>query len=47
MRKILIGILASVAVVAPLPAATLLNVSYDPTRELFSPLTSSLETPTE
>ncbi|MDB5738677.1 MAG: sulfate transporter substrate-binding protein [Sphingomonas bacterium] len=35
MRKILIGILASVAVVTPLPAATLLNVSYDPTRELY------------
>jgi len=35
MLKICAGILAVSAAVAPLPAATLLNVSYDPTRELY------------
>jgi len=35
MRKICAGILALVAAAAPLPAASLLNVSYDPTRELY------------
>ncbi|MBV9839993.1 MAG: sulfate ABC transporter substrate-binding protein [Sphingomonadaceae bacterium] len=35
MRKLLLGTLIATIVATPLPAATLLNVSYDPTRELF------------
>ena len=35
MRKVLLGLTALAIVAGPLSAATLLNVSYDPTRELF------------
>ena len=35
MRNIWMGLAGLAAAIAPLPAATLLNVSYDPTRELY------------
>jgi len=35
MKKFLLGTLAAAILVSPLHAATLLNVSYDPTRELY------------